>query len=162
MQQKLNGLSCITIELKLYNLFIIISCIILFIFPLRINGQSVINEGDLYYIKKIKYINSQVALIEARLQNERYLILTTHEFINNKGIRRKCYYTFDLINIYPDYKLNDTISITNLADIYSLQIIDNICIVHNKNYFKKQRYDTITYYIKPKKKYNYNLFKLGL
>lgn len=89
---------------------------------MRINGQSVINEGDLYYIKKIKYINSQVALIEARLQNERYLILTTHEIINNKGIRRKCYYTFDLINIYPDYKLNDTISITNLADIYSLQI----------------------------------------
>ena len=78
------------------------------------------------------------------------------------GIRRKCYYTFDLINIYPDYKLNDTISITNLADIYSLQIIDNVCIVHNKNYLKKQRYDTTTYYIKPKKKYNYKLFKLGL
>ena len=66
-----------TIEIKLYNLLNIISCIILFIFPLRINGQSVINEGDLYYIKKIKYINSQVALIEVRLQNERYLILCT-------------------------------------------------------------------------------------
>ena len=71
MQQKLNGLTCITIDLKLYNLFLIISCIILFIFPFRINGQSVINESDQYYIKKIKYINSHVALIEARLQNER-------------------------------------------------------------------------------------------
>lgn len=152
----------ITIERKLYKLFLIISSTILFLTPLRTNGQtSTHNYLGLYYIKKIKYVNSRIALIEARLQSDKYLIITTSEIIQSRDMHEKKYYPLCLINVYPEYKLNDSISITNAADICYLQISDNLYIVNDKKLFTSERKNTDNYYIRPKKRYNYEIFKLS-